>query len=977
MYRLLHPTALTLRAATLPPTEGPTWPDPVTTDPAHLRSWTVHTWHNTPGFVDTLEVASPSLTHRLHTLAGSEAVPARRIRRTAVSLMRYLLRARTRPTPTGLFAGVAPLTVGERTRVRWGSAHLPIARPDPRWISAMAREHADRHDHDPLVVAAPTTYVQGDRLVLPWAPHESDPRAAESVSVRHTPVVAHLMAEARSPIPVGLLLQSLAELYPDARTTMISTAVDRLMERRILLSATRPPTWATDPLRHLADHLPGNQALQDALSALDRHNHPDTPAAQRRALRAEGTVRLIQAYPGSAGLALDTRLDADLTVPAPTFDQVPRAARELARLAPDHQGSPAWIDYHHRCLEAYGPGARVRLLELIGPTGIGLPATYRGSHLPLPPTSANNRKRNRALLAAVHDASLNGDTEIVVENTPALAPLTEPAHPTPHMEVRLQLHAPTPAAVDAGECTLWVTGVSRGAGTLTGRFSHLPDMAHSQAFHVLPTMTRDALPVQILAPPMAETATHINRTTAVAAHVLPIDEHPPANTQTVQLEHLVVHIDTDRLHLIDTARNRVIEPFQASALEPHHYTHPLARFCYELPRAHTAPHLMFTWPATTSGHRFLPRVRADRTVLAPAQWRLAPADLDDLSGVRPALPDRVLLVDGERHLGLELDQAAHRHLLGAHLDRHGTATVTEAPGADAFGWCQGRAHEIVVPLASTADPAPPPRPELSTPTARTTSGVEEARWVSIHLYTDPHLLTPLLTDRLPELWQLLDHNPDWWFVRYTDSTGPHLRLRLPAPTNPEPALRAWAGRLSHTGMLRFWSLRPYQPETGRYGHGPAMVAAETFFAADSTAALTQLGTAGEDPIRSHALTAVSLLHLTTTAQKTTWALHHLPRPRTPLHRPTRAATTGLWEQLRTRTLPVSLLHAWEQRAEALTAYLTHHTDPGAATTVLPSLLHMHHNRAHGPDRDDEHHAHALARALAHTHLRRHEGPVRR
>ncbi|WP_394354443.1 lantibiotic dehydratase [Nocardiopsis sinuspersici] len=50
---------------------------------------------------------------------GEEPAP-HRIRRCAPSLMRYPLRARLRPTPFGLFAGVASAKLGTITHVSWG-----------------------------------------------------------------------------------------------------------------------------------------------------------------------------------------------------------------------------------------------------------------------------------------------------------------------------------------------------------------------------------------------------------------------------------------------------------------------------------------------------------------------------------------------------------------------------------------------------------------------------------------------------------------------------------------------------------------------------------------------------------------------------------------------------------------------------------------------------------------------------------------
>ena len=55
----------------------------------------------------------------------------------------------------------------------------------------------------------------------------------------------------------------------------------------------------------------------------------------------------------------------------------------------------------------------------------------------------------------------------------------------------------------------------------------------------------------------------------------------------------------------------------------------------------------------------------------------------------------------------------HRVLLRDHLHTQGHAVLEEAPAEKAAGWCGGRAHEVVVPLAASQ---PPNWPRLPRPT---------------------------------------------------------------------------------------------------------------------------------------------------------------------------------------------------------------------------------------------------------------------
>ncbi len=100
----------------------------------------------------------------------------------------------------------------------------------------------------------------------------------------------------------------------------------------------------------------------------------------------------------------------------------------------------------------------------------------------------------------------------------------------------------------------------------------------------------------------------------------------------------------------------------------------------------------------------------------------------------------------------------------------------------------------------------------------------------------------------------------WWFIRYRDPRH-HLRLRLHTADSGQAAARTgqWAAALRRQGLASDLVLDTYRPETGRFGTGPALGAAEGLFAADSAAAAAQLACTGTgDP---QALTAASLADL--------------------------------------------------------------------------------------------------------------------
>jgi thiopeptide-type bacteriocin biosynthesis protein len=318
-------------------------------------------------------------------------------------------------------------------------------------------------------------------------------------------------------------------------------------------------------------------------------------------------------------------------------------------------------------------------------------------------------------------------------------------------------------------------------------------------------------------------------------------------------------------------------------------------------------------------------------------------------------------------------------------------TVSEAPAAADHGWLGGRAHEIVIPVASAAPAARPPAimtaPGPWIRAGSLSSFLPGSRVLSAKLYGHPDCFDVILTAHLPGLLAEWDGPPAWWFVRYRDP-APHLRLRLHLENPPEYGLAAvrvgaWADRLRRGGLITDLVLAAYWPETARYGTGITLAAAETLFAMDSAAAVAQLAMQAAAPgIRSRALTAASLADLVTAMSGgqeagTSWLIRH-PGPagtarasegdRTVLRQALALAgadTTGTG--LLAHPGGQHVAAAWQARAEAAAAYARHVAEPCSGLrpdAVLGTLLHMHHARIHGPGADCESACRRLTRAIA-------------
>lgn len=798
MYRYVD--ALVVRAAACRLDCQPAWWPDVTEQATCQVSW--RPWLRQvlamPEFAVALEQASPVLADRARAICDGSPVADRAARRVVLSVMRYLLRAGGRATPYGLFAGVAPAGVAATGVAQLGGTPRMVARVRAEWlVRVVERLEADPCLQPHLMVRSNNLLVdRGGYVVLEHRASRTRGGAPTHLWVRATGPVRAALAFARDPIRWGDLAEKLATEFSPG-VGRVDALLAQMVAQRLLVTRLRPPMTATDPLAHVVAELAtvvGDAAaagglvdaeqflavLRQIIDRATRHDSSSTMAAAREQ-RRELAASLAAVCPtDEPAVAVDLRLDGTLAVPPAVAAEAARAAGVLVRL-----GRPAasgWAVWHGRFLERFGPHAVVPVLQAVDPdTGLGYPPGFQGA-LPGPAPALTDR--DRKLLALAQRAALARVRELVLdENTLAdLAGAHLPLPIQPTTELTVRVHAPSMNAVQRGGFQLSIVAVSRHAGTTTGRFLDL--FAPSDRKRIatqyggLPTATRGALQVQISAAAPYTIIEDVARAPRILPDVLTVGEyHDNPREGQLLLDDLAVTADEHRVYLVSVSRRRVVEPVVFNAVEPTRQTLPLVRFLAEAPTALGTPCTAFDWGAAAS-LPFLPALRHGRTILSPARWLLSKAELPDptasaqrwsqsLAAWRDAVacPETVYLGNGDQRISLDLAEPAHQALLRDHLTRRNTALLRADPAPDAAGWIAGTAHELVIPLATTVEPAPPPRLPTNLHVVQVREhgrlpGGEGRCYVK--LYGHPDRQTMILTHQLPALLDKLDPGVRWW-----------------------------------------------------------------------------------------------------------------------------------------------------------------------------------------------------------------------
>ncbi len=692
----------------------PQWPDLTGTDATRWARWLRQVWES-PGIAEAIRYASPDLAARVEDLLTQEIrrEKTRSVRKVTASVMRYLLRARHRVTPFGLFAGVAPAVFADCPQVVWRGERV-VAAPTGPWVAEVVERLEALPDlrGSLHVVANNIVFESRERLVIPQTPggaHRSG-TSVERAEIGLTPALRLVMEAARAPLSWADAAAKVAAEYPDESSSDIDTMLARLVAVGALVTSLVPAT-TDDPLDHLLDALEAARAdlapqsrplvtlLREAREAVREHNRVEKAGSLRR---VERTMRHLAEC---RSLHVDLSVDADLALPHVVARTAEQAASMLTVLSTHPRGLPAWRDYRDRFVDRYGE-ALVPVTELTHPdTGLGLPAGYTGMPAERERTAVIG-DRDRWLLEQAQRAALDGDREIAVDRLVAESADAEASPPPAHTELNLRIESPSPAALSSGRFRVAVLGVSRGAATMAGRFATLAGIEADLAQALSHTDTA-AVPVQLSFPPLHARNAHLVRVPRLADHVIHVGE--PPSPGSVPLDDLAVGHDEDGLFLWSSALGRRVAPVVPHALNLR-FIPPLARFLAELPRAYRAVVSGFDWGAA-SHLPFLPRVRSGRVVLAGARWRIRAGELAPRTASwaqweqawkelarRRRIPALVEVGRDDQRLSLDLGEPSHLFLLRAYLNQEGRAVLTEAPDPRSYGWCGGQPTQVLVQL---------------------------------------------------------------------------------------------------------------------------------------------------------------------------------------------------------------------------------------------------------------------------------------
>ncbi|WP_055710738.1 lantibiotic dehydratase [Streptomyces torulosus] len=854
-----------------------------------------------PLFREALAVASGSLADSLDRLDAGADPGAKSLRRTALAVTRYALRAETRPTPFGLFAGVTPGRAADTTKVRMAGPGRKAVRLDAAWLTRRVTEWLAlpevRRDVD--VVLSDLCRTRGDRLVVPGNGSET--------SVRDTPLVSWVRERATLPVTYAALLEQAVEAFPRFGPDQVDAALFQMVRHGFLLTSITPQDLDESLFDRIAAALaPVPEAAEELRSlraALD--DYAATPPGEGHAAW-RGLMRLTDPERTAARppVHVDLRMDADVQLSRAVTEEAARYASAMWELSAEWLTHAHMRAYRDRFLEEYGTTGVVPLGRLVDQhRGIGFPPGYgeRGDAPSPERRDAEALPKERRLLThdLVQEALHSGDAEVrltpgLVEQLAAGRTTDAAVTPPRSLELCFQLLAESGEAIDRGDFRLvspaypgsWV------AGATFGRFAELTGMEGELRSLLAGLGDAGTVPAQVVFRPRTERALNMAQVPRLLPYRIPVGVHADRSAPgTLDWRQLLVTPDASGLRLVLPDDGREVLPIVPHMVALDREAPAVARLLVDLAFGRARTWTGWNW-CGLEALPYLPRVTYGRVTIFPRRWvpdRHLRAAADSRAGagdrtsgwddaveawrVRYGVPDEVNLARWDRTYRVDLTDRWHREVFRQEVRQGGSLAIMEDLTDDgrALGWTGGHSAEVVIPLTRTTAPAPAaPQPHdggvsdgvrraprhqaarpahTSVPERRPTDhGVRHLpgeEWLYAKFYAVEDTHDEFLHACLPTLLRAVgDDVRSWHFVRYRDPDS-HVRLRLHGTaealrTTVLPRLAAVSRDWQEAGVIRTVVLDTYRPETDRYGGPDELPHAERMFCVDSRSALAQL-----------------------------------------------------------------------------------------------------------------------------------------
>lgn len=848
-------------------------------NPSELHS-TFHKEADEEFFEESILVASQDLYLSIKNTPTSN----KKKRHLDSSILKYIIRASTRPTPYGLFAGVGLGNFSDHSRVVVDEeSYLKDVRVDAHWLTHIV--HQIETDENILCYLSvkfnPICYVYGERIFNPYFSNhgeinQNSPQTILSNDIRFTNLVCLLKENATRFIPYAEIKNLVMQAYPTVQGALVDQTLRQLIENEYLLTELRMPAYCDDPLFYtlnLLRKIPAAQEYTEKLTNIYHLLNQYKMVENRKEHLQNLYEKMGQLYTTKNYLIVNKGLlFEEHVLDCNIKKQLEYFAETLTMLSVSSKEVSALKELENEFSEKFGPGVEVNLQDIINPNGFNGLSYLDRSQMQ---TSVKNQIIQRIIDNKIL-LSLENHKETVELHRKDFVDLIKPDEqdkPAMSFDINFYISLGKDAQGQTQyTCTVAPNGGATKAGCMFQRFADAFNQKDLEEYNQIYQKEIALTQEEYLLLEVREAVTSGRLDNLVNRYknhnfFLAIACDGSATSGEIPIYDLCIGLSEEGgLYIRSKTMNKKCKIVTDNMLNTR-LNSGLLKLLKYISNEYESQALTRIFNLTKNHYICRPRILLDGVVLSLKTWTFHAEDLllTDLSSFKERFRqlsqkykiDRtILMYQNDNRLLLDMEKEWAIELLYTTAKKDRVLSLSEAPiglfedqitkdksgdnyfAEYTFSFLQKReAKQTTTPLALYQ-----PDRLLQNAHRKLIPGADG--WIYFKLYGASTLQNEILTRELPELLQFLTIQR-FFFLRYSDKEGPHLRIRLQF-SDMESAfaqftsLYRWLEQLEQRGIIYKVVFDTYERENNRYGGSELICSAEKIFCADSAYVISLL-----------------------------------------------------------------------------------------------------------------------------------------
>ena len=765
----------------------------------------------------------------------------KKYRNLCQGLLKYFIRASSRPTPYGSFANVSIGEFGQNTKIEKEYEIIDI-KVDTDWANGLIKKLEDDSTIFKKLYLKfnDICYASGDRLKNPYFANRGNlTNSSEEIkenSIRFTNLVKLVKNNSNKFIKYSDLFYIIKNEYEDVDDLLIQNTIKNLMENEYLFTNLRLPAYCNDILAYLIEILEKIIGARDITDSLKKLNSLFSEYKKSREVSTlEKIYNIMKSLNESSNyIELNTGCKySSKILDSKLKNKIENFVNEFTKISPEINNYGFLSNFKNKFMEKYGNNVEVDLIEIIDENKFNGLAYLNDSF-----NASGGEKEIIKIIKNKIEIAIFNDKEVYLVKGDFKNIDNSKLKLTKGFDLNLYI-------TKSNEDYNLIVGPNGGSpkeGSMFQRFSDSFVKKDFDEYNKIYKKSRELIQDNYIEVELRE-CTVSGRTSNVVNNTKNYEYYLPIGlagnkNKSLMIDDLVIGLDDkENFYIKSKSLNKKLKFIKDNMLNTR-LNSKLYQLLYELSSLNEDVPVNRIFALGTENYIYSPRIYFEGVIISLKKWKFDYLNLSkekyndfkrDLLNLKKeyTMDDLVYLSENDNRLMLDLNREESLELLYSTYKKTGEIKLTEIEPGLKNSLVDDKKNRVYLnefvfsfiqeeyKIANTSIDS-----SLNIESKNKIFMPFQDGWIYLKLYGLGNRINEFLTRHLDIIDDL--GNPTWFFIRYEDTYGPHIRLRFKFKDQDEALekfkiIDKWLESLYSINIINKVELDSYERETNRYG----------------------------------------------------------------------------------------------------------------------------------------------------------------